>query len=93
METEQEIRLRMREFVVSNYLFGDESKAPGDAESLMDQGLIDSTGILELIEFLEGEFSISVTEAETVPENLGAIDALTRFVQVKRGSVQHGVRG
>lgn len=86
MNAEQEIRLRLRDFVVTNYLFGDESRAPSDDESLMDQGLVDSTGILELIEFLEDEFGIQVSEAETLPENLGSIDALSRYVQVKHVS-------
>lgn len=83
MNAENDVRPRLRDFVVSNYLFGDESRTPGDGDSLMDQGLVDSTGILELIEFLEDEFSISVTEAETLPENLGSIDGLTRFVSTK----------
>ena len=50
----------------------------------MEEGIIDSTGILELIEFLESHFGIEVSEAETVPQNLGSIASLTEFVMSKR---------
>ena len=74
-----EIRADLIEFVVTNYLFGDVSRTPKDEEALVESGIIDSTGILELIEFLESHFDIEVTEAETVPANLGSIAALTGF--------------
>ena len=79
-----QIRADLTEFVVTNYLFGDVTQAPRDDTSLVEEGIIDSTGILELIEFLEYHFDIEVSEAETVPENLGSISNLTRFVMSKR---------
>ena len=57
---------------------------PGESESLLETGILDSTGVLELIEFLEGEFHIRVTDTETVPENLGSIAAITRYVLAKK---------
>ena len=79
-----EIRADVIEFVVTNYLFGDVSRTPKDDEPLVESGIIDSTGILELIEFLESHFDIEVTEGETVPANLGSVAALTEFVASKR---------
>jgi len=79
-----EIRADVIEFLVTNYLFGDLSRTPKDDEPLVESGIIDSTGILELIEFLEAHFDIEVTEAETVPANLGSVSALTEFVSSKR---------
>ncbi len=81
---EKQIRAELTEFIVANYLFGDVTRAPGDDTSLVEEGFIDSTGILELIEFLETQFGIEVSEAETVPQNLGSIASLTRFVLSKR---------
>lgn len=81
-----ETRQRVIEFIVNNYLFGDESRVPADSESLLESGIIDSTGILELIEFLEADLGISVAEDETVPENLDSIANLTAFVERKSGS-------
>ena len=56
--------------------FGDVAKVPRDDDALVEEGIIDSTGILELIEFLESHFGIEVSEAETIPQNLGASLAL-----------------
>lgn len=82
------VAARVRAFVIDNYLFGDDSRAPADDESLIEQGVIDSTGILELIEFLEETFGIAVAEAETIPENLGSIAAIARYVGVKLGEAE-----
>ncbi len=79
-----QIRAELTEFIVANYLFGDVSRAPRDGDSLVEEGIIDSTGILELIEFLESAFGIEVAEAETVPRNLGSIAGLTAFVLSKQ---------
>ena len=75
-----QIRAELTEFIVTNYLFGDIARVPRDDDSLVEVGVIDSTGILELIEFLESHFGIQVSEAETVPENLGSIASLAEFV-------------
>lgn len=73
----------VRSFVVDNYLFGDRARMPGDDESLIETGVIDSTGVLELIEFLEESFGISVEETETVPQNLGSITGIEGYVDRK----------
>ena len=78
-----QIRPELTEFIVTNYLFGDVSRAPCDEDALVDEGIIDSTGILELIEFLESHFGIEVSEAETLPQNIGSISSLTEFVMSK----------
>lgn len=83
----QELRDRMTQFIVDNYLFGDSSRMVGDDDSLMAHGVIDSTGILEMIEFLESEFEISVSEEETVPQNLDSIVNLARFVENKKAGI------
>jgi len=79
-----QVRTELAEFIVTNYLFGNADMAPRDEDSLIEGGIIDSTGILELIEFLESHFGIEVSEAETIPENLDSISCLTQFVLSKR---------
>jgi acyl carrier protein len=81
---ETQIRAELIEFIVTNYLFGDITRVPRDDDTRVEEGIIDSTGILELIEFLESRFGIEVSEAETVPQNLGSISSLTGFVMSKR---------
>jgi acyl carrier protein len=85
-----QIRTELTKFIVTNYLFGDIARMPRDDDSFVRQGIIDSTGILELIEFIESRFGVEVSESETVPENLGSISNLTRFVMNKRSGVTNG---
>lgn len=80
---ELQVAADLREFILSEYLFGDESRMPADTDSLLESGVLDSTGVLELIEFLEDKYQFSVEDSETVPENLGSIANLTRYVTGK----------
>jgi len=82
------VRQHLVDFIIVNYLFSDVTRTPADDESLIESGIVDSTGILELIEFLESDFGIEVTEAETVPQNLGSIRALVAFVTGKQVAAQ-----
>lgn len=82
---EAQVREELRDFIVTSYLFGDDSRLPADGDSLIESGVVDSTGILELIEFLESTYGIEVSETETVPDNLGSVANLTRFVVRKGG--------
>jgi acyl carrier protein len=92
-DMDTQIRAELTEFIVTNYLFGDVSRAPRDEDSLVDEGIIDSTGVLELIEFLESHFGIEVSEAEILPQNLGSISSLTEFVMSKGRPPDAGGRG
>ncbi len=74
---------KVRDFILANFLFGDVEKMPADNDSLLQRGVIDSTGILELINFVEQEFAVSVDDTETVPENLDGIGNIARFVRMK----------
>jgi acyl carrier protein len=73
-------RAKIREFIEDNFLFREDVAAIGDAESLLDAGLIDSTGILELVAFLEQEFAIAVADQDIVPENLDSIERIDAYV-------------
>lgn len=86
-----QVAAQVRQFILQAYLFGDEQRMPSDSESLMQAGVLDSTGVLELIEFLEDEFAITVEESETVPANLDSIAGLERYVTAKTESGDQGV--
>jgi acyl carrier protein len=75
--------LELRQFIVENFLFGRETAPLGNADSLLDLGIIDSTGVLELVGFLEQKYRITVQDEELVPDNLDSIDRLVRFVSRK----------
>ena len=72
----------IREFIVENFLFG-EANGLKDDTSFLEEGIIDSTGILELVTFLEDEFSITVDDEELIPENLDSIDNVANYLQRK----------
>lgn len=77
---------RIAAFILESLLLGDESRMPAAGDSLVETGVIDSTGILELIEFLETEFSTTVEDVDTVPENLDGIERIAAFVRRKLGT-------
>lgn len=81
-------RQHIREFIVENFLFGDSDYRLEDDVSLIETDLVDSTGILELVSFLEERFEIAVADADIVPANLDSIDRIAAFVARKRGEGQ-----
>jgi acyl carrier protein len=83
----QDTERKVRQFIEENFLFREDRAAVSDEESLIDAGLIDSTGVLELVAFLEDEFALRLADADIVPENLDSIRAIVRFVEGKRASV------
>ena len=72
----------IKTFIVENFLFGSEDGLK-DETSFLEEGIIDSTGILELVTFLEEEFSIAIEDEELVPENLDSINNVTAFLEKK----------
>ena len=73
----------LREFVVDNFLFGQDGAELTHDASLLELGIIDSTGVLELVSFLEGGYRLKVDDEELIPENLDSIGNLARFVRRK----------
>ncbi len=76
---------KIRSFVIENYLFGEENKL-GNDDSFMESGIIDSTGILELVRFLEATFGIKVADEELIPDNLDSISKIVAFLEKKLDS-------
>ena len=81
---QDEIVARIRGFITENFLFRGDGPGLADEDSLLEAGMIDSTGILELVTFLERGFGIAVADAEIVPENLDSIAAIVSYVAGKR---------
>ena len=72
----------VRDFVVQNFLFGD-GKLLQDDTSFLGEGIIDSTGILELVMFLEQNYNIKIEDEELIPENLDSLRNIARFLERK----------
>ena len=78
------IKEQVRRFVVDNFLFGQGSEDLRDSDSFLEKGIIDSTGTMELVTYLEKTYSIKVEDSELVPENLDSLERVAAFVSKKR---------
>ncbi|WP_319477611.1 acyl carrier protein [Marispirochaeta aestuarii] len=83
MVKSNEVKTALKEFMVANFLFGQDSLKFDDDDSFLEKGIIDSTGILELISYLEETYTISVEDEELIPENLDSVNAVDAFVRRK----------
>lgn len=77
------LQQQIRDFVTANFYVAD-PKALEDRTSLLDQGIIDSTGVLEVIMFIESTFGVTVEDSEMLPENLDSIERIAAFVARKQ---------
>jgi len=82
MSVEQQVR----DYILENYLFTDDQSALNNEDSFLDKGILDSTGILEVIYFIEEDFGIKVEDEEMVPENLDSVDRIVAFVDRKQAA-------
>lgn len=73
----------LRQFILDNYLFGQTDSPFSDDTSFLESGIIDSTGLLELIAFVEQRYGFRLQDQEIVPDNLDSVEKLARFVQQK----------
>lgn len=72
----------IKDFVVQNFLFGQNNGLKKDT-SFLESGILDSTGILELVNYLEETYKISINDDELVPENLDSINNINQFLNRK----------
>ena len=73
----------LRTFILENYLFTEDDSKLNNSDSFLDSGIIDSTGILEVITFIQDELNITIEDDEMIPENLDSIDNILAFVGKK----------
>lgn len=73
----------IRQFIFDNFLFDAAEGDLGNDDSFLEQGIIDSTGVLELVEWLEETFNMSIDDDELIPENLDSVNQLAAFIAKK----------
>ena len=78
------LRDRIQKFILENYLFASDTSALGLDDSLLGRGIVDSTGMLEIIMFIEEQLGVTVKDEEMVPENLDSVNRIAAFVESKR---------
>ena len=78
------IEQQVRDYILENFLFTNDAAALVNDASFLEKGIIDSTGVLEMIFFLEQEFALKVADKEMIPENLDSVNSIVRYVQSKQ---------
>lgn len=81
--TDLEIICETRAYVIENFLYMRPDFIPADDDSLLGQGIIDSMGVMELVQFLEQEFGVTVSDDEITEEHFGTLAAIGRYVASK----------
>ncbi|HAM33413.1 MAG: acyl carrier protein [Deltaproteobacteria bacterium] len=84
-----DIRGVIREYLQDRFMIGKSPASLSDTDPLLEKGILDSTGVLELVGFIEETFSFSVEDEELVPDNLGSVENLVRYVARKAGRGVH----
>jgi len=85
-----ELTDQIRKFILENFIVDGDGNL-GNEDSLLEQGIIDSTGVLELVGFIEETYHIKVQDEELIPENLDSVNNICRFIQNKSGALDSRV--
>ena len=78
-----DIKGKIKKFIINNFLLGAGSNNLNDDDSFLEKGIIDSTGVLELVSFVEETFNIRVEDEELVPDNLDSLNKLVIYIKSK----------
>ncbi len=81
------IHNKIRTFIFENFLFDAEEDSLANDASFLEQGIIDSTGVLELVEWIEETFEITIEDDELIPDNLDSINLIADFVGKKQPEI------
>ena len=74
---------KIRDYILENFLFTDDQSKLSNDDSFLDMGIIDSTGVLEIIVFLKKEFGIQVLDEEMIAENMDSVNNIVNYIETK----------
>jgi acyl carrier protein len=81
----EEARGKIRKYILENFMFTDDEAALSNDDSFLEKGIIDSTGMLELIAFIGDGFQVTLEDDELIPDNLDNVNRVAAFIQRKKG--------
>lgn len=81
-----EIENKIRKFLAENFILSEQVDQLNASESFLEKGIIDSTGVLELVFFVEDQFGIQIDTSEVLPENFDSINNLSAYIRTKQGA-------
>jgi acyl carrier protein len=85
-----DMKNEIRAYVIDNFLYGQDDNKLTDDVSFLENGIIDSTGVLELVSFVQAKYEIQVTDDELVPDNFDSLAKMERFIMGKKGNAVSG---
>ena len=83
-----QLKTDLRQFILDNFLYGQDDNILGDDISFLEKGIIDSTGVLELVSFIEETYAISVDDEDLIPDNFDSLNRLSSFITQKMAGKQ-----
>lgn len=84
-----DIKSQVRQYIAKNLLFSDNGFPYGDNASFLEEGIVDSLGVMELVLFIEEKFGVKVKDEELTPDNFDSVNNLAEYIQrCLSGSVQ-----
>jgi acyl carrier protein len=78
-----EIKEKLKDYIAQNLLFSDNGFQYDDDASFLEEGIVDSIGVLELVAFVDESFGVEVEDYEVTPDNFDSINKLTVYIQGK----------
>lgn len=81
----QDVKKTVRQYIADNFMMGESGAEIGDEQSFLDHHIIDSTGFIEMVTFLESHYGIQIKDEEMIPENLDSLANIARFIAFKQG--------
>lgn len=81
------VKQLVRQYIANNFLFSNDGYHLSDEASLLEEGIVDSTGVLELVMFVEETFNIAVNDEEIIPDNFDSVSKLTAYITRKMAQV------
>jgi len=82
---QQEVLNRVREFVRQNFLYASPDAQLADSDQLLEAGVVDSMGVIEMLEFIQHEFGVTVPDEDVTEANLGSMSAIAAYVVARSG--------
>jgi acyl carrier protein len=82
------VEAQIRHYILENFLFTDDENALKSEASFLEEGIVDSTGVLELVMFVEETFGIEVRDEEIVPENFDSVKQLATYIQLRADEIK-----
>jgi len=83
-----QLKSDLRQFILDNFLYGQDDNIFGDDISFLEKGIIDSTGVLELVSFIEETYGISVDDEDLIPDNFDSLNKLSSYIGHKMAGKQ-----